>query len=167
MDRNPSSLIRVVKLEEARENPMINEIQNDEKEFVPEGGFVPWRSHLGALQHKTESLPEAAAPVSFPPWRNHLVAPQSHDSAHIHDVMNGGRSSSDDASSPTANQSGDPDVPPPAADLNTVYARISKKMNVSNSPAGLPGNSPEEVKRREEEEEMKPPLPDRRTEMDG
>lgn len=160
VDRNPSSLIRVVKLEEARENPMIDEIQNDEKEFVPEGGFVPWRSHLGAPPSQTESRPEEA-PVSFPPWRNHLVAPQSHDSAHVYDVTNGGRSSSNDASLPTANQSGDADAPP-AADLNSIYARVSKKINVKNSPAGSPGNSPEQ-----EEEEPKPPLPDRRTETDG
>lgn len=157
MDRNPSSLIRVVKLEEARENPMIDQIQNDEKEFVPEGGFIPWRSHLGAPPTQTESRPEEEAPVSVPPWRNHLVAPQSHDSAHVYDVINGGRSSSNDASSPTANQSGETDAPP-AADLNSIYARVSKKINAKNSP----GDSPEQ-----EEEEPKPPLPDRRTETDG
>ncbi|XP_022064378.1 uncharacterized protein si:ch73-204p21.2 [Acanthochromis polyacanthus] len=160
VDRNPSSLIRVVKLEEARENPMIDEIQNDEKEFGPEGS-IPWRSHVGAPQSQTESGPEEA-PVSFPPWRSHLVAPQSHDSAHVYDVINGGRSSND-ALSLTANQNGDPNVPP-AANLNSIYARVSKKMNVSDSPGGLPGDSPEE--RRGEEEEPKPPLPDRRTDMD-
>ncbi|CAK6982251.1 uncharacterized protein si:ch73-204p21.2, partial [Scomber scombrus] len=56
-DKYPPALIRVVKLEEvARENPMINEIQNDEKEFKPdEGNSVPitqWSNHMGAPQHQ-------------------------------------------------------------------------------------------------------------------
>ncbi|XP_018548437.1 uncharacterized protein LOC108894297 isoform X1 [Lates calcarifer] len=61
-DKNPSTLVRVGKLEEtraaARENPMINEIQNDEKGSntkeqnpVP---YTPWRSHLRAPQDKLD-----------------------------------------------------------------------------------------------------------------
>ncbi|KAM7014989.1 uncharacterized protein LKV04_013115 [Tautogolabrus adspersus] len=56
-DKNPSALIRVVKLEEAmvaRENPMFNKIQNDEKEFksVEETtvSFSALRSQMGAPQ---------------------------------------------------------------------------------------------------------------------
>ncbi|XP_049929827.1 uncharacterized protein si:ch73-204p21.2 isoform X2 [Epinephelus moara] len=102
-DKNPSTLIRVVKLEEAmvaRENPMINEIQNDEKDFNPGQentvSFTPWRSHLGAPQNhqdaqtngsaaviKTasvsdtagESNPKEETSVTFTPWRSHLREP--------------------------------------------------------------------------------------------
>ncbi|XP_044052198.1 uncharacterized protein si:ch73-204p21.2 isoform X2 [Siniperca chuatsi] len=106
-DKNPSTLIRVVKLEEAmvaRENPMISEIQNDEKELSPAGAntvsFTPWRGHLGAPQNhqdvltngsaavmKTARDPETAgepkpeeenaAPSTA--WRSHLRAPQNQD----------------------------------------------------------------------------------------
>uniref|UniRef100_UPI0037E8B051 uncharacterized protein n=1 Tax=Semicossyphus pulcher TaxID=241346 RepID=UPI0037E8B051 len=111
-DKNPSALIRVVKLEEAmvaRENPMINEIRNDEKEFKPAEVITTssaylWNSHQGAPQpHQGvfsdvqtngsaavmtaasdseiagDSNPEEEISVSFTPWRNHLRAPQSHD----------------------------------------------------------------------------------------
>ncbi|XP_008286302.1 uncharacterized protein LOC103361875 [Stegastes partitus] len=162
VDRNPSALIRVVKLEDARENPMIDQIQNDEKEFRPEG-VTSWKSHQGAPGSQPESRPEEEPEVTFTPWRSHLGAPQSQDSAHIYDTTDWRRSSSDDAPSPAANHSEEPDA---AADLNerdnnSVYARVSKKLNVSVSPV----RSPEEAK--EEEEEPSPPLPDRRTETDG
>ncbi|XP_070761484.1 teneurin-2 [Enoplosus armatus] len=107
-DKNPSALVRVVKLEEAmvaRENPMIKEIRNDEKEFnsaeANTAPFTPWRSHLAAPQShhevqtngseavmKTptrdpetagESKPEEESSAPFSPWRSHLRAPQSQD----------------------------------------------------------------------------------------
>ncbi|KAM9366772.1 uncharacterized protein ABDE67_003491 [Symphorus nematophorus] len=125
-DRNPSSLIRVVKLEEtmgARENPMIGEIQNDEK--GNSASFTPWRSHLGAPQNhqghqghqgqaadvrtngsaavvtaeSETSGEETSVPIT--PWRSHLRAPQSQDvrgsapsdAEHIYHVIGGGRRS--------------------------------------------------------------------------
>ncbi|XP_056229302.1 uncharacterized protein si:ch73-204p21.2 [Seriola aureovittata] len=67
-DKNPSALIRVVKLEdtrEARENPMISEIQNDEKEFTRHEGnsFTPWRSHLGAPENNQDVQTNGSAAV--------------------------------------------------------------------------------------------------------
>ncbi|XP_020511789.2 uncharacterized protein si:ch73-204p21.2 [Labrus bergylta] len=105
-DKNPSALIRVVKLEEAmvaRENPMINEIQKDEKEFksVEENtvSFSALRSQMGAPQRnhydvqtngstavvKTTRGSESAGDteeeisVEFTPWRHHLRAPESQE----------------------------------------------------------------------------------------
>ncbi|XP_062379070.1 uncharacterized protein si:ch73-204p21.2 [Sardina pilchardus] len=53
VERSSSTLVRVVKLEDAlaaRENPAIDEIKKDEEELstIPEGngdGFTPWRNH--------------------------------------------------------------------------------------------------------------------------
>ncbi|XP_058485157.1 uncharacterized protein LOC131459391 isoform X2 [Solea solea] len=99
--KNHSTLISVVKLEEtvvARENPMIGEIQNDEKDFVPTEenpvALTPWRSHLRAPQHNQgvwpngsaavmertpahsnttgESSTEEETPVPYMAWRSHL-----------------------------------------------------------------------------------------------
>ncbi|KAM8762978.1 uncharacterized protein AB9X84_007525 isoform 1-T3 [Acanthopagrus schlegelii] len=197
VDRNPSSLIRVVKLEEAlgaRENPMINEIQNDEKGDV--ASFTPWRSHLGAPQNhqvsqtngstaviKTTSGSETSGdetPVSFTPWRSHLGAPQSRDlngsapQDHIYSVIGGGRGSSAGdayASSPTTNQEpGEESSARSGAaldlnDRNSMYARVSKKERQATPPV----HTPEEVQveQEEEEEEESPPLPDRRTQLEG
>ncbi|XP_071058313.1 uncharacterized protein [Pseudochaenichthys georgianus] len=89
VNKDPSSLIRVVKLEDAmvaRENPMIAEIQNDEKDSV---SFTPWRSHLAAPQHHPDARTNGSAAVMktetaeevkteehysapFTPWRSHL-----------------------------------------------------------------------------------------------
>ncbi|XP_073320694.1 uncharacterized protein [Pagrus major] len=195
VDRNPSSLIRVVKLEEAmgaRENPMINEIQNDEKGNA--ASFTPWRSHLGAPHNqqvvqtngstavtKTMSGSETSGdenPVSFTPWRSHLGAPQSQDLSssapqdHIYSVIRGGRGSSGDAdaSSPPTNQ--EPGEERGARseatldlnDRNSMYARVSRKERQATPPV----HTPEEVQvEEEEEEESSPPLPDRRTQLEG
>ncbi|XP_041638467.1 uncharacterized protein si:ch73-204p21.2 [Cheilinus undulatus] len=104
-DKNPSALIRVVKLEEAmvaRENPMISEIQKDEKDFrsVEEStvSFSTARIQQGAPpihngvqtngstvvgmteidpKPAEDSNPEDEITVTFTPWRSHLRAPQS------------------------------------------------------------------------------------------
>ncbi|XP_071757220.1 uncharacterized protein LOC139913158 isoform X2 [Centroberyx gerrardi] len=111
VERNPSALIRVVKLEDAmvgRENPMMHEIRNDEKE-ENSSWYKPWRSHLGALQQdavqisngtpavkKMQSVsPPADAAIEssrpaelnpeeenwYKPWRSHLGALQQDTSS--------------------------------------------------------------------------------------
>ncbi|XP_074522581.1 uncharacterized protein LOC141787807 [Halichoeres trimaculatus] len=78
-DKNPSALIRVVKLEEAmvaRENPMINEIQRDEKDFNP------------AEAYKVPTV----ATVSFTALRSQMGEPQNlqGQSAGLTDVQTNG-----------------------------------------------------------------------------
>ncbi|XP_070686547.1 uncharacterized protein [Pempheris klunzingeri] len=194
-EKNPSALIRVVKLEEVmvvRENPMINDIQNDEKDLSPAEESVAsvpsWRSHLGASQShqdvqtngsaavmKTageEWSPEQEDAVPFTPWRSHLRAPQSQgmnssapsDSDHIYHVIADGVNGGGGAYlSPPTNQ--EPGVRSVAAvdssDGSSVYARVSKKVKVTTPPA----HTPEEEE--EKEEESSPPLPDRKTRLEG
>ncbi|XP_072235901.1 uncharacterized protein [Leuresthes tenuis] len=173
LNRNPSTLIRVVKLEEVRENPMIDDIQKDEGEFRPKEAtaepFGAFQGQQGAPQTPPEPLPEEEP--SFTPWRNHLVEPQSKDlngSSHIYQTIGGEWSSKSDAPanhssvqqrdeehgarSATAAESGD-----------SVYARVSKKMRVSEPPV----HTPEQLQIEEEEEESSPPLPDRTEQMEG
>ncbi|XP_033505491.1 uncharacterized protein LOC117271422 isoform X2 [Epinephelus lanceolatus] len=192
-DKNPSTLIRVVKLEEAmvaRENPMINEIQNDEKDFNPGQentvSFTPWRSHLGAPQNhqdaqtngsaaviKTESVsdtagesnPEEETSVTFTPWRSHLREPPNQD--HIYHTIGEGRSSSggdaDQSSLPT-NQEQEEEHSAPSAVAGDLIDRKSVYAQVSKkaTPTAPPVYTHEEVQVEEEEESL-PPLPDRKS----
>ncbi|XP_029283610.1 uncharacterized protein LOC115005805 isoform X2 [Cottoperca gobio] len=177
-DREPSSLIRVVKLEDAmvaRENPMIGEIQYDEKEFNPsEGSTVsvsPWRSHLGELQNhqdvqtngsavKTESDSESAKDVHSPPPPDHIY----------HTIGGGGgggggggrsRSDADLSSAPTNQEPGEERSAAAGEpiDRNSVYAQVSKKARPTTPPA----HTPEEAA---EQEESSPPLPDRKSQLE-
>lgn len=89
------------------------------------------------------------------------------DSAHIYQVIGGGRSSSgSDAASPSStNQEEEPRARSEALfDGNSMYARVSKKEGPTMPPAP-PARSPEEVK--EVKEEASPTLPDRRTQLEG
>ncbi|KAG8001074.1 hypothetical protein GBF38_006563, partial [Nibea albiflora] len=113
VSRYPSSLIRVVKLEDAmggRENPTINDIKNDEKESV-----TVWRSHLGAPQDQR-------------------------DPDRIYHVIGGGRSSNGDAnvSSPPTNQEPGQGrgngVVLSDHERNSLYARVSKKAKLTTPP---------------------------------
>ncbi|XP_042341238.1 uncharacterized protein si:ch73-204p21.2 isoform X2 [Plectropomus leopardus] len=171
-DKDPSTLIRVVKLEDAmvaRENPMINEIQNDEKDLTPREAntvsFTPWRSHLGASQNHKESNPEEETSVPFTPWRSHLREPENQD--HIYHTIGGGQSSSggdaDVSSLPTNQEPGEEHHVRYVGDLidrNSVYARVSKKAR----PTTPPIYPPEEVQ--VDVEGSLPPLPDRRTQLE-
>ncbi|KAK5873508.1 hypothetical protein PBY51_018544 [Eleginops maclovinus] len=145
--KDPSSLVRVVKLEDAmvaRENPMIGEIQNDEKDTV---SFTPWRSHLEAPQHHPEPGPEEDS-ASFTPWRSHLNTGEQTAPPPDHiGISNGGRGG------------GDADM----ENTNSVYARVSKKVRPT----------PEEEQKEESEGEQEveqeaplPPLPDRKSELE-
>ncbi|KAM7424769.1 hypothetical protein PAMA_000905 [Pampus argenteus] len=155
VDKSPSALIRVVKLEDvARENPMISEIQSDEKEFNPDEGnsvtFTPWRSHLGAPQH--QDLNSAAPP----------------DSAHIYNTIGGRRSAGDGSSVSTNHEPADKGG---AADLsdsdrNSVYARVSKKIRLTTPPVITP-EVQVVVEEEEEEDESSPPLPNREASLEG
>ncbi|XP_040894159.1 uncharacterized protein si:ch73-204p21.2 [Toxotes jaculatrix] len=197
-DKNPSALIRVVKLEETvvvRENPMISEIQNDEKENPIT--FTPWRSHLGAPQNNQDVRANGSAAVmetggdsnasesnrgeensvQFTLWRSHQRAPQNEegssftppDSEHIYHNIGGGRSMVDFSSPPTnqePGQKGGGSARSAAADSsdtdgNSLYAQVSKKVR----QAAPPVHTPEVGK--VEGEEPSPPLPERRTEMEG
>ncbi|XP_029283611.1 uncharacterized protein LOC115005805 isoform X3 [Cottoperca gobio] len=158
-DREPSSLIRVVKLEDAmvaRENPMIGEIQYDEKEFNPsEGSTVsvsPWRSHLGELQNHQD--------VHSPPPPDHIY----------HTIGGGGgggggggrsRSDADLSSAPTNQEPGEERSAAAGEpiDRNSVYAQVSKKARPTTPPA----HTPEEAA---EQEESSPPLPDRKSQLE-
>lgn len=202
-DKNPSALIRVVKLEEAmvaRENPMINEIQRDEKDFNPAEvykvptvatvSFSALRSHMGEPQNhqdiqtngssvmeRTEVDPQTAedteeeVSVTFTPWRNHLRAPQSQDvnscdapdSAHIFNSR-GGRGSDADISSSTTNHQPGVELEDALSDewnvdVKSVYARITKKERLTTPTE----HTPEQV----QGAESTPPLPERRTAVEG
>ncbi|XP_037550690.1 uncharacterized protein LOC119427178 [Nematolebias whitei] len=147
VDPTPSTLIRVVKLEEVKENPMIEEIQKDEKEFCPKEDSAVTSS---SSQHKEpetirDSSPAEEVSVSFPPWRSHLMAPQSKDvnglspsdSSHVYDIIQRGRGNSSDALTrpdhPPTQLHGSTDeenIPQPALSTNhknSVYAQVSKK----------------------------------------
>ncbi|XP_071345968.1 uncharacterized protein [Trachinotus anak] len=153
-DKNPSALIRVVKLEEsggARENPMIREIQTDEKEFSPHEEnsvpFTPWRSHLGAPQNNQE------VNSSTPPDSDHIyhtIAPSSPPANQEPGQEDRGR----DHSAVVAVDSSD-------RSRNSVYAQVSRKERKTTPPV----HTPEVVQ--VEEEESSPPLPDRKAEMEG
>ncbi|XP_071345967.1 uncharacterized protein [Trachinotus anak] len=198
-DKNPSALIRVVKLEEsggARENPMIREIQTDEKEFSPHEEnsvpFTPWRSHLGAPQNNQDVRTNGSAAVmqtrgdsnaaaeSNPLessvevllWRSHLRASQKQE------VNSSTPPDSDHIyhtiapSSPPANQ--EPGQEDRGRDHSAVVAVDSSDRSRNSVYA--------QVSRKErkttppvhtpevvqvEEEESSPPLPDRKAEMEG
>ncbi|KAM9765863.1 uncharacterized protein ACNS7B_002761 isoform 1-T2 [Menidia menidia] len=154
LERNPSTLIRVVKLEEVQENPMSSQIQEDERECEATPG------QQGEPQ--TEPPPGDGAPVTFTPWRSHLVEPQSKDlngSTHIYQTVGEGG-----GSQAPANHKPAPQHKQDLGDENSVYARVSKKLR------GAPVHTPEEAqvdKEEEKEEEPSPPLPQRTQEMEG
>ncbi|KAF3686166.1 hypothetical protein EXN66_Car001838 [Channa argus] len=176
VDKNPSALIRVVKLEEvmvARENPMINEIQNDEKEnncgAEKTVHFTPWRSHLGAPQNN-QGLTSAGQIRYEQPQCVYVDTPTPPASNHIyHTIREDGASDGYADTSSVATNS----EPPSAAaavgssdcDKTSVYAQVSKKLAQPTSTV----NTPEQVQEEEEgeEEESSPPLPDRVAEMEG
>ncbi|KAI9531741.1 hypothetical protein NQZ68_038477 [Dissostichus eleginoides] len=164
-NKDPSTLIRVVKLEDAmvaRENPMIAEIQNDEKDSV---SFTPWRSHLAAPQHHPDARTNGSAAVmktetaeevkteednsaSFTPWRSHLNTDvQTPETPGHICITNGGRGGG----------RGDDDEE--MENKNSVYAQVSKK--VRPNPEG------EQKEEQEVEQEVpSPPLPDRKSDLE-
>ncbi|XP_068583813.1 uncharacterized protein [Cebidichthys violaceus] len=178
-DRDPSALIKVATLEEAvevRDNPAINESLRDELDLNPSKGttvsFTPWRSHLGAPQHHhddqtngitalkntAKSNPEEENSVPFPLWRSHLNQDLNSSNApeNIYHTIGGGGSSNDaDVASPLTNHK------PVKEPRDSVYAQISKKER----PTALPVRPPEEVL--VEEDVFSPPLPDRKTQLEG
>ncbi|KAM4593323.1 uncharacterized protein PAE49_006833 [Odontesthes bonariensis] len=162
VERNPSTLIRVVKLEEVRENPMMADIQRDETEFRPKEATAESSSSFqrqqGAPQTPPDPLPEEEPSGAFTPWRSHLMAPQSKDlngSSHIYQTIEGGRGGGSDA---PANHK--PAQEPGDRGRNSVYARINKKMRLTEPP--VPTAEESQV-----EEEPSPPLPYRTEEMEG
>ncbi|KAI3376959.1 hypothetical protein L3Q82_000025 [Scortum barcoo] len=171
-EKNPSSLIRVVKLEEvARENPMISEIQNDEKDFnlgeENTVSFTPWRSHLGAPQNHRDVQTNSSAAVMKMTSESE-TAGDVNDSDHIYHVIGGGHDAN--VSSPATNhEAGEEHSGARSAvavefsnhDRSSVYAQVSKKVK----PTTPPVYTPEEVQ--VVEEESSPPLPDRKAEMEG
>ncbi|KAM6923279.1 uncharacterized protein PEZ65_011449 isoform 1-T1 [Lycodopsis pacificus] len=163
-DKDPSALIKVAKLEDAvvvTDNPMTG----DETDLNPGKGdtvsFTPWRSHLGAPQHHHEE--ENSDP--FPLWRSHLNpdvnssnAPDNID----HTIRGGGSSIHADVSAPLTNhEPGEEPAVCSAATGDSVYARVSK----TERPTAFPVRPPEEVLA--EEDVCSPPLPDRKTQLEG
>ncbi|XP_053281940.1 uncharacterized protein si:ch73-204p21.2 isoform X2 [Pleuronectes platessa] len=174
-DANPSTLISVVKLEEtltSRDNPVISEIQNDEKDFRPSEGnlvsFPPWKSHLGASQNGQESRAVEENSDQFTTWRSHLRAPEQQDSNHIYHSIGGGRTDSNTVTPRTnPDQEGGDRARPDAktlefSDINSVYAQVSRKVRQAPPPVQTPVVA--QVREGEEGEEPSPPLPDRETE---
>nr|XP_020458264.1 uncharacterized protein LOC109961630 [Monopterus albus]XP_020458265.1 uncharacterized protein LOC109961630 [Monopterus albus] len=185
-DKNPPQLIKVVKLEDtmvARENPMISEIQNDEKKISSDqpGQVTGRRNHLGAPQDH-EGLPESSrgneSPVQITPWRSHLGATEHQDvtsstppgSNHIYHTIGGGWSgsrSADMSSSSATNhepgneRDGKEHISAVTVDRNSIYAQVSKKVRQTTPSV----HTPEQVE--VEEEQPSPPLPDRRTEVEA
>ncbi|KAM9410716.1 uncharacterized protein KZ484_002735 [Pholidichthys leucotaenia] len=174
VQKTPSALIRVVKLEETRENPTIDQIQDDEKQFrSPEVIPVQFSSNSGhqvETEARAESMPEEEFSVQFTPWRSHLGAPQSQElnaSNHVYETIGGGGGGQGYGSkaSPTnhtqlnGGKAWDGAV---AAvnlndhDRNSVYAQVNKKLSTNILPIYTP----------EEQEDPSPSLPDRRTEAE-
>ncbi|XP_014890993.1 uncharacterized protein LOC106949333 isoform X2 [Poecilia latipinna] len=139
-EKPPSALIRVVKLEEVKENPMIGEIQKDEREFRPGGDPAEPVSSSEGQQRELQSRPDLNG-----------SAPQTSD--HVRD----GRDNSGEALGPSANRlSTQLHYVIQSDDRNSVYARVSKKLRLANSPVPTPeGAGPEE--------QRSPPPPDRET----
>ncbi|KAM4597353.1 uncharacterized protein V3H82_024101 [Fundulus diaphanus] len=149
--KHPSALIRVVKLEEVKENPMIGDIQKDEKEFHPGGDPVVSCSSSESRQGELEPapVPSEGTSVPVPPWRSHLMAPQSRDlngsapQASDHTCLTAGAEpgggGSGEALSPPANQlSTQLHYIARSDDKNSVYARVSKKLRMTSSPVPTP-----------------------------
>ncbi|XP_008400345.1 uncharacterized protein LOC103460123 isoform X1 [Poecilia reticulata] len=170
-EKPPSALIRVVKLEEVKENPMIGEIQKDEREFRPGGDpaepVSSSEGQQGELQSRPDRKPSEGTSAGVPPWRSHLVAPESRDlngsapqtSHHVTD----GRGNGGEALGPSANRlSTQLHYVTQSDDRNAVYARVSKKLRLANSPVPTPeGAGP--PRGEEPEEQRFPPPPDRET----
>ncbi|XP_078112048.1 uncharacterized protein LOC144521367 [Sander vitreus] len=169
--KDPSALIRVVKLEEAmvaRENPMIHEIQNDEKDVQTNGSAAVIKT---ASDPKTaESGPEEENSVPFTPWRSHLREPQNqdvHSSAppdHIYHTIGGAVVSPPPTNrEPAEEHTARSAVAGNSTDRNSVYAQVSKKCR----PPVPPNHAPAAVQEEEEEdEESSPPLPERKTQLE-
>ncbi|XP_014827790.1 PREDICTED: uncharacterized protein LOC106906853 isoform X1 [Poecilia mexicana] len=164
-EKAPSALIRVVKLEEVKENPMIGEIQKDEREFRPGGDPAEPVSSSEAQQRELQSRPDPnpseGTSARVPLWRSHLVAPESRElngsAPQTSDHVRDGRDNGGEALGPSANRlSTQLHYVIQSDDRNSVYARVSKKLRLANSPVPTPeGAGPEE--------QRSPPPPDRET----
>ncbi|XP_029354557.1 uncharacterized protein LOC115041322 isoform X2 [Echeneis naucrates] len=140
-DRNPSALIRVVKLEEsgaARDNPMIREIQNDEKD-------VQTDSSAAVVESGGDSAAEAGVNGSAP--REHiyhtigLTSPSTNEGQEDRGGVSSAQVSCDKS-------------------RNLVYAQVSRKGKQATPPV----HTPEAVQ--VDEEESSPPLPDRKSDLE-
>ncbi|XP_037835925.1 uncharacterized protein si:ch73-204p21.2 isoform X2 [Kryptolebias marmoratus] len=158
VDRNPSTLIKVVKLEEVRENPMIDDIQKDEKEFHPKEDSAVTSSSLQIKDKEPsivkDSTPEEETTVSFTPWRSHLMSPQSKDSAHIYDIIERRRGTNTNElpqpyyqPSQQHGSNNEENYTRPVVttdDKYSIYAKVSKKLQLNNSPASTPEKEEQE-----------------------
>ncbi|XP_029354555.1 uncharacterized protein LOC115041322 isoform X1 [Echeneis naucrates] len=160
-DRNPSALIRVVKLEEsgaARDNPMIREIQNDEKD-------VQTDSSAAVVESGGDSAAEAVEKsVEVLLWRSHLRESQkqgvngSAPREHIYHTIG--------LTSPSTNEGQEDRGGVSSAQVscdksrNLVYAQVSRKGKQATPPV----HTPEAVQ--VDEEESSPPLPDRKSDLE-
>ena len=88
---------------------------------------------------------------------------------HIYSVIGGERGDADTSSTPTNHETREERSARSGAaldliDRNSMYARVSRKERQATPPV----HTPEEVQvEEEEEEEESPPLPDRRTQLEG
>ncbi|XP_032417405.1 uncharacterized protein LOC116719226 [Xiphophorus hellerii] len=145
-EKPPSALIRVVKLEEVKENPMIGEIQKDEREFSPGGDPAEPVSSSEGQQGELQSRPDLKG-----------SAPRTCD--HVRD----GRGHGSEPLGPTANRlSTQLHYVTQSDERNTVYARVSKKLRLANSPVPTPGGAGP-PRGEEPEDQRSPPRPDRET----
>ncbi|XP_034016515.1 uncharacterized protein si:ch73-204p21.2 isoform X3 [Thalassophryne amazonica] len=162
VEKHPSVLINVVKLEDsmtARENPVLHEIQSDEKESNEDENsisFIPWRSHLVVSQpHVLNREPCEAPPLTS----------TSSDSTPIYHVVGATQSetlppslATNHKPAPTwHSEDGGDKLNEDVRDTNSrnTYARIDRK---EKSPTPLP------VRHTKEEQwaESSPPLPNRK-----
>lgn len=65
-EKGPSALVRVVKLDEAGENPVTQKSPDGQK------NVTPWMIHVGAPQVQDSSSEDG--PGTIPVWRSHLGA---------------------------------------------------------------------------------------------
>lgn len=186
VEKNPSTLISVLKLEDAivaKENPMINEIQNDEKDFTPSEEnsiqFTPWRCHLGAPQNNQgvwpngraavmettpvdsnttgESSTEEESSIEYMAWRSHLGAHQQQD--HIYHTIEEGNHtntmSSTTSHTPEQNdrESITQSETPTGVEVFSDSRPIYAQVSKKSKPALSPVQTPEALQVKEEAEE--------------
>ncbi|XP_034016508.1 uncharacterized protein si:ch73-204p21.2 isoform X2 [Thalassophryne amazonica] len=175
VEKHPSVLINVVKLEDsmtARENPVLHEIQSDEKDVQTNGSTAGKRT--GSDSDTAAESNEDENSISFIPWRSHLVVSQPHappltstssDSTPIYHVVGATQSetlppslATNHKPAPTwHSEDGGDKLNEDVRDTNSrnTYARIDRK---EKSPTPLP------VRHTKEEQwaESSPPLPNRK-----
>ncbi|XP_068455476.1 uncharacterized protein [Clinocottus analis] len=182
-DKDPSALIKVVKLQEAvqeRENPALD--LKEETDFQPSKGdtvsFIPWRRHLEAPPNHSdtpagageavndsvihpespeESNPEEESPAPFTLWRTHLKPEENFSIAtdNLYHSIGGGGSSGHAPSTLTNHGPGEEPGDRPAAPGSVDVNSLYAQLSMEEATPPLPAPQDE----LEEEGSAPPPPP--------